>query len=108
MADCLNAMTVGVHHERAVVVSVIVGPQPGPTIVVPAGGQRRSVKGVDRCAVGSAEAEVRAGNWHRHLGFLGDGEFDTGRARPCAIVGAAALTEVDDACKSPSGRSTAS
>ena len=41
MSDCLNAMTVGVQHKSAVIVGVVLGPQPGRTIVAPARGQTR-------------------------------------------------------------------
>jgi hypothetical protein len=54
------------------------------------------MKGVDRRAVGSAEAEVRAGNGGPHIGFDGDGEFYAERARHCAIIGTAAPAEIDD------------
>jgi hypothetical protein len=64
MADCLNAMTIGVQHESTVVVGVIVGPQPRRAIVATAGGERRRVKGVYRLAIGGAEAEMR-----QELGF---------------------------------------
>ena len=63
MADCLNAMAVGVQHKSAVIVSVIFEPQPWRTIVAPASGKRRYVKRVYRLTIGSAEAEMRAGDW---------------------------------------------
>jgi hypothetical protein len=97
MADCLNAMTVGVQHESAIIVGVIFGPQPWRTIVAPTSGKRRFVKGVYRLTIGSAEAEMRAGNWGFDLGFVGDRKFDTKRARRSTIIGAAALVEVDNA-----------
>ena len=97
MADCLNAMTVGIQHESAVIVGVIFGPQPWRTIVTPTSGERRFVKGVYRATIGSAEAEMRAGNWGFDLGFIGDRKFDTERARRSTIIGAAALAEVDNA-----------
>ena len=77
MADCLNAMTVGVQHESAVIVGVIVAPQPRRTIVAPASGERRRVKRIYRLSTGSAEAEMRARNWGFDLGFVGDRKFDT-------------------------------
>jgi hypothetical protein len=46
MAHCLNAMTVGVQHECAVIVGVILGPQPRGAIAVSASGKRRRIKGV--------------------------------------------------------------
>jgi hypothetical protein len=100
MADCLNAVTVGIQHESAVIVGVIFGPRPWRTIVTPASGERRFVKGVHRLTIGSAEAEMRAGNWGFDLGFIGDRKFDTKRARRSTIIGAATLAEVDNAYKS--------
>ena len=99
MADCLNAMTVGVQHESAVIVVVILGPQPRRTIVAPATSERRRVKGVYCLASGSAEAEMRARNWGFDFGFAGDRKFDTERARCSTIIGAAAIAEVDGAYK---------
>src|SRR5262249_28669682 len=97
MADCLDAMTVGIQHEGAVIVGVIMRPKPRRAIVAPPKGKRRHMKGINRRAVGSEETEMRAGTGRPHLGFAGDGEFDTERAWCCAIVGAAALAEIDDA-----------
>ena len=99
VADCLNAMTVGIQHESAVIVGVIFGPQPWRTIVTPTSGERRFVKSVYRLTIGSAEAEMRAGNWGFDLGFVGDRKFDTKGARRSTIIGAAALSEVDNAHK---------
>ena len=76
MADGLNAMTVGVQHKSAVVVGVILGPQPRRTIVAPASSERRRVKGIYRFAAGSAEAEMRARNWCFDPGFPGDRKLD--------------------------------
>jgi Aldehyde dehydrogenase family len=97
MADSLDAMTVGIQDESAVIMSVIMGPKPGHAIVLPAGGERRPVKSVDRRPIGGAEAEMRARDRRPHLGFAGDSELDAERARCCAIVGAAALAEIYDA-----------
>src|SRR6516162_10102312 len=80
VADCLDAMTVGIQHERAVIVGVIFGPQPWRTIVTPTSGERRFVKSVYRATIGSAEAKMRAGNWGFDLGFIGDRKFDAERA----------------------------
>ena len=99
MADCLNAMAVGVQHESAVIVSVIFEPQPWRTVVAPASGKRRYVKRVYRLTIGSAEAEMRAGDWGFDFGFGGDRKFHTERTRRSTIIGAAALAEVDNACK---------
>jgi hypothetical protein len=99
MADRLNAMTVGIQHESAVIVGVIVGPQPRRTVIAPASGERRRVKGVQRPSTRSAEAEMRAWNWSFDLGFVGDRKFNTKLTRCRTIVGAAALAEVNDAYK---------
>jgi hypothetical protein len=96
MADRLDAMTIWIQHESAVIVGVIMRPKPGRHRRAPTG-KRRRMKGIDSRAIGSEEAEMRAGNGRPHLGFAGDGEFDTKRARCCAIIGAAALAEIDDA-----------
>ena len=69
-------MTVGVQHKSAVVVGVVLGPQPGRTIVTPASGKRRRVKGVYRFAARSAETEMSARNWGFDCYFLGDRKFD--------------------------------
>jgi hypothetical protein len=90
-------MTVGIQHESAVIVGVIFGPQPWRTIVTPTSGERRFVKSVYRLTIGSAEAEMRAGNWSFDVGFIGDRKFNTERARRSTIIGAAA--EVDNARK---------
>ena len=60
MADRLDAMTVGILHEGAVIVGVIVRPKPWRTIVAPPAGKRSRVKGVDRRAVRSAETDMCA------------------------------------------------
>jgi hypothetical protein len=96
MTDCLDAMTVGVQHERAIVIGVIVRPKPGRAVVAPPMRKRRRVKGVDRGAVGSAKADMRAGYRCPHLGFAGDREFHTGRSGRGTIIGTAALAEIND------------
>jgi hypothetical protein len=78
---------------------VIIGPKTRHAIVSPACGERGHVKGVDRRPIWGAEAEMRAGDRHPHLGFAGNRELDAQRARCCAIVGAAALAEIYDAYK---------
>ena len=105
MAHCLNAMTVGVQHERAVIVGVILGSQPRDAIIAPASGKRRRIKGVYRRATGSAEAEMGTRNRGFDHGFVGDRKFDAERARCSTIIGATALTEVDDAYKAERAQS---
>src|SRR5438445_5253069 len=100
MADCLDAMTVWIQHEGAVIIGVIMRPKPGRAIVAPATSKRRRVKGVDRRAVGGAKADVGAGNGRPHFGFAGDAEFDTERPRCGAIIRTATVAEIDDTYES--------
>jgi len=58
------------------------------------------MKGINRGAVGTAKADVRAGNGHPHLGFAGDGEFDAERSRCGTIIRTAAIAEIDDTYES--------
>jgi hypothetical protein len=97
MAYCLDAMAVGIQHEGAVIMRVIIWPQPWFAIVSPTIGKRRQVEGVDRCAVWSSEAKMRAGNGRPDRGFARDGEFDAERARRRAVVGPAVVAKIDDA-----------
>jgi hypothetical protein len=99
MADCFDAMTVGVQHESAVVVGVILGPQPGRTIVAPAGGERSCVQSIYRSAAGRAETDVLARNWSFDPGFAGYRKLNPDRPRCFTIVGAAIPAEVDDTYK---------
>src|SRR5215470_9492823 len=97
MAYGLDAMTVRIEREGAVVVGVVVRSQSGRTVVAPAFGQRCGVKAVDRRPIGRAEAKMRAAYGRSDVGFARDGEFHPERARRCAVVGAAAVAEIDDA-----------
>ena len=97
MTNRLDAMTVGIQHEGAVIVDVILRPKSGRAVVAPSRRERRRVKSVNRGAIGSAEADMCTGNRRPHLGFAGDGEFDTDRPRCGAVVGTTALAEIDDA-----------
>src|SRR5262249_35037631 len=96
MTDNLGAMTVKGQHEGGGKVRVVLRPPAWATVIPPARSNCRTVKRVNRGTVGRTEAQVRAGNGY-HLGFLGDGEFDPRRARCCTVIGAASLTEIDDA-----------
>ena len=64
MADCFNAMTVGVQHKSAVLIGVVLGAQPGRTIVPPAGGQdaRKSPPEFIGIGVGTYELRCTADN----------------------------------------------
>ena len=77
MTNRFDAMTVGIQHESTVIVGVILRSKSGRAVVAPSRRERRRVKGVNGGAVGSTEADVSTGNWRPHLGFAGDGEFNT-------------------------------
>jgi hypothetical protein len=100
MTDRLDTVTIGIQHEGAVIVGVIVRPQAGRAVVAPAARKRGRVKGVDRGAVGSAKADMGAGNGRSHLGFVGDGEFDTERPRCGTIIRTATVAEISDTYES--------
>ncbi len=94
MTDSFDAMSIGIENKGSIVIGVIVGPKTGCTLVASSGDKRRRVEGIDRSTVWSTEADMRAGNRCRHVYFAGDGEFYAERARCCAIIGAASLTEI--------------
>jgi hypothetical protein len=60
VAHGFDVVAVGVEHEGAVVMRVVVRPQPGRTVVGTAGGQRCGMEGIDRGAVGRRPAQVAA------------------------------------------------
>jgi len=62
VTDRLDAMAVGIEHEGAVIVGVILRPEPRRAVVAPAGGERRRMERAHRRAVGRTEAEMRAGD----------------------------------------------
>ena len=97
MANCLDAMAIGILHEGAIVVGMIVCPKPGGAIIPPAGGERSPVKGVYRRAVGSAETQMRAWDRCSQSSLAGDGKFDAKGTGCRTIIGAAAFAEIDDA-----------
>src|SRR5262249_51815097 len=97
MAYGLDAVAVRIEYEGAVVVGVVVRAQPRRAVVASAFGQCRGVKSLDRLAIGSTEAEMRAGNGRSDVGFACDGEFHAEGARHRAVVRAAAIAEIDDA-----------
>ena len=59
MADGLDVVAVGVAHERAVVVLVVLGPHRGLVQHLGAGGHGGLEEGVDRRPVGRRERDVR-------------------------------------------------
>lgn len=105
MADRLDAMTVGIHHEGAVIVSVIMRSERRRAIVVTSGGKSCDMKGVDGRSVGSAKTQMHTGSGRPHIGFVGDGKLYPERARcrtePRPLPKSTMRT-------SPSGRSVAS
>ena len=60
MADGLNTVPVGVEHEGRKVVSMILRTQTRITVVLATRDESRSVKRVNRRAVGGAEAHVHS------------------------------------------------
>jgi len=65
---------------------------------------RSGVKRAHRLPVRSAEAEMCTGNRSSQFRLAGDGKLDAERSRRRAVIGASAVTEIDDAHE-PSGRS---
>jgi hypothetical protein len=96
MADCFDAMSIGIQHKRAIIIGVIVRPEPRRAIVASPTRKRRRVKGIDRRAIGSAKADMCTGNGRPHFGFTGDGEFDSGRPRCGTMIGTTVLAEIND------------
>ena len=86
MAERLDAMSIGIQDERAVIASVIVRPQPRQAIIAPARGKRRCVKCVNGRPIGGTEAEMGTGNGHPHFGFARDRKFHAERTRRCPVV----------------------
>ena len=58
MADRLDVVAVGIAHERAVVVGVVLGPHPRLVQHLGAGGDGRVEERVDRRPVGGGEGDV--------------------------------------------------
>jgi hypothetical protein len=77
MAGSLNTVAVGVQHEGGKVVSVILWTQTGITVAPTTRDENRCVKGVNRRAVGSAEAQVHPARWHGVALFGSDRELHT-------------------------------
>src|SRR5258708_40095434 len=59
MAYRLDVVAVGIEHEGAVVIRVVVRPQPRRAVILAAGGERRTVEGVDRCAIIGGDRDVQ-------------------------------------------------
>jgi hypothetical protein len=64
MAHRFDAVTIGIEHEGAAVVSVISGPKPRCAIILPAG----AAEAEHGPAAGRTEADMRARNRRSHLG----------------------------------------
>ena len=58
MADGLDIVAVGVEHEGAVVIRVIMRAQSWRSVVLPARGDRGRVKGIDSGAGGGGEGDM--------------------------------------------------
>ena len=97
VTNCLDAVTVGIQYESAVIVSVILRSKSRRSVVAPSRRERRRVESVDGGAVGSTEADMCTWNRRSHPGFAGDGEFNTDRPRCGAIIGTTAFAEINDA-----------
>jgi hypothetical protein len=104
MAHRLDAMAIRIAYERAVVIGMVLRPKPGRSIIAAASRHRSGVKRAHRLPVRSAEAEMCPGNRSSQFRLAGDGELDAERSRGRAVIGASAVTEIDDAHE-PSGRS---
>ena len=59
MADGLDVVTVRVEHEGAVVVRVVVRPQPRRAIVLAAGRERRVIERIDRRSIVRGDRHVQ-------------------------------------------------
>src|ERR1700747_2742061 len=66
MTNCLDAMTVGIQYESAVIVGVILRSKSGRSVVASSGRERRRVESVDGGAVGSTEADMCTWNRRSH------------------------------------------
>src|SRR6516164_67999 len=92
----LDAMTVGIEYERAIVVGVISGPKPRRTIIPPPGEKRGCMKVPHGSSAGCPEADMDAWRWRPHLAFARDRKFNSKRPRCSAVIGAAASSKIDD------------
>jgi hypothetical protein len=94
MADSLNAMTVRVQHESAVVAGMILWPQPRRTTVAPATGKRRRMKKASTAWRSGARKHKCA----RGIGVLISPSLVIVNSTP-SEVRASVLSEVNDAYK---------
>jgi len=97
MAHRLDAMAIRIAYERAVVIGMVLRPKPGRSIIAAASRHRSGMKRAHRLPVRSAEAEMCPGNRSSQFRLAGDGELDAERSRRRAVIGASAVTEIDDA-----------
>ena len=58
VANRFDVMSVGIEHEGAVVMGVVMRTQPGAAVVAPAGSYGGSVERVDQGATGDAKSDV--------------------------------------------------
>ncbi len=68
MTNYFNVMVIGIEHEGAVVVGVIMRSRPGCAVVAPSGRKCARVKGIHQRALGDAEGDVHRGSVGRALG----------------------------------------
>jgi hypothetical protein len=59
VADRFDVVAVGIEHERAVVVGVVLRTQPRRAVVLPAGGQCCAVEGIDAGAILGGDRDVQ-------------------------------------------------
>src|SRR5690606_25378999 len=60
VADRFDVVAVGVQHEGAVVIGMIMGPQARCAVVAAARGKSFAMEGIDQCARGNRERDMRA------------------------------------------------
>ena len=97
MADRLDSMAIRIAYVRAVVVGMILQSKPGRPIIAAAGRQRYGMKRAHRPSIGCAEAEMSTGNRGSQFRLAGNGELDAKRPRRRAVIGTAAIAEINNA-----------
>jgi hypothetical protein len=95
MAHRLDAVTIGIEHECAIIVGVVLGSKSRCAIIPATGAKCGGVEILHRAATWGPEADM--GSWHGrfHIRFAGDRKFNPGRSRRSAVIGAAG--KIDDA-----------
>ena len=100
MTHRFDSMTIWIEYEGAVVVGVILWPEPRRAIIPSAGLKRRDVEVSHGPSARRTETDM--GAWRRRpdLGLARDRKFDPEGPRGGAVVGPAAGAEIDDADQS--------